>query len=60
MWVVVYIKHSFSVLYKGVPYYFGELNKDPNVENYLCAGLKLSQVMGRVMDHKPYTTTSEP
>ena len=36
MWVVVEITVPFGVLFIWVPYYVGDLKRDPNLENYPC------------------------
>ena len=34
IWVVIYIRFRFRVIFLGVLYYFGDLKGDPNLENY--------------------------
>ena len=34
IWVVIYIRFRFRIIFLGVLYYFGDLKGDPNLENY--------------------------
>ena len=36
MWVVLQSRVPFRLLFIRVPYYIGDLKRDPNLENYPC------------------------
>ena len=44
IWAVFQSRVRFRVLFIGVPYYIGDLQRDPNLENYPCAGCRVASI----------------